>query len=137
MSSLHRVSIALVFFAGLAWCLSGTTTTQPQAGHDGTTGPLGVESQSDDGQSLAARYHLRGRTERFFDRAENDQVAARYHLRGRTERFFDRAESDQIAARYHLRGRTERFFDRAENDQIAARYHLRGRTARFFDRTVV
>ncbi len=137
MSNLYRVSIALVFFAGLAWCLSCTATTQPQADHDDATGPLGVESQSDDGQSLAARYHQRKRTKRFFDRAKGRRVAARYHLRGRTERFFDRAENDQVAARYHLRGRTERFFDRAESDQVAARYHLRGRTKRFFGRTVV
>lgn len=34
---------------------------------------------------LAGRYHLRGRTTKFFGK-----VAGRYHLRGRTTKFFGR-----------------------------------------------
>lgn len=135
MSNLHRVLTALVFLAGLAWCLSSTATTQP--GHADGPGSTDLKIQSDDGQSLAARYHQRKRVKQFFDRVKGRRVAARYHLRGRTDGFFGRADDDQIAARYHLRGRTKGFFGRTGNDQIAARYHLRGRTDGFFGRTVV
>ncbi|NQU25764.1 MAG: hypothetical protein HQ567_31125 [Candidatus Nealsonbacteria bacterium] len=66
MSNLHRVLTALIFLAGLAWCLSSTATTQ--SGHADGTGLPGAKIQSDDGQPLAARYHLRGRTKGFFGR---------------------------------------------------------------------
>jgi hypothetical protein len=135
---------------------------------------------------LAARYHLRKRTTRFFQRAkgyhrfdrgnrydrrrsitpaprpagaegepasaEQPDLAARYHLRTRTTRFFQRAiaadlsapKDLQLAARYHLRTRTTRFFQRAvaadltasQDLHLAARYHLRTRTTRFFQRAV-
>lgn len=42
-----------------------------------------------------------------------DDVAARYHLRSRTERFFKRSTDSDVAARYHLRKRTKRFFGRS------------------------
>lgn len=43
----------------------------------------------------------------------DDDVAARYHLRSRTERFFKRSTDSDVAARYHLRKRTKRFFARS------------------------
>jgi hypothetical protein len=43
----------------------------------------------------------------------DDDVAARYHLRSRTERFFKRSTDSDVAARYHLRKRTKRFFGRS------------------------
>jgi hypothetical protein len=43
----------------------------------------------------------------------DDDVAARYHLRSRTERFFKRSTDSDVAARYHLRTRTKRFFGRS------------------------
>jgi uncharacterized protein YbcC (UPF0753/DUF2309 family) len=42
-----------------------------------------------------------------------DDVAARYHLRSRTERFFKHSTDGDVAARYHLRKRTKRFFGRS------------------------
>lgn len=73
------------------------------------------------------------------DRAASSQVATRYHLRNRTEQFFDRAavpapcpakqatpqsapakeikkcptEKPRVATHYRLRNRTEQFFERA------------------------
>ena len=43
----------------------------------------------------------------------SDDVAARYHLRSRTERFFKRSTDSDVAGRYHLRKRTKRFFGRS------------------------
>ena len=43
----------------------------------------------------------------------DDDVAARYHLRSRTERFFKRSTDGDVAGRYHLRKRTKRFFKRS------------------------
>lgn len=43
----------------------------------------------------------------------DDDLAARYHQRSRTERFFKRSTSRDVAARYHLRKRTKRFFGRS------------------------
>lgn len=150
MSNFGRISIVLALVAVLA-CFtislaSGTSQTDDAASKVAAGSETNLDAA---GTQLAARYHLRKRTSRFFKRgatgsksrsrrvsvsqsSDADQIAARYHLRGRTSRFFDRV-GKQIAARYHLRGRTSRFFDRV-GEQIAARYHLRGRTSRFFDR---
>ncbi len=153
MSSFGRISIVLALVAVLACFTISLAKGTPQADDAASKVAAGSETNLDAaGTQLAARYHLRKRTSRFFKRGatgssksksrkvsvcqscDDEQIAARYHLRGRTSRFFDRV-GKQIAARYHLRGRTSRFFDRA-GEQIAARYHLRGRTSRFFDRAI-
>jgi hypothetical protein len=45
---------------------------------------------------FAARYHTRGRVERFFKRGT--ELAARYHSRGRVNRFFKRATTRKAVA---------------------------------------
>lgn len=155
MLNFRRASVVTAAVAGLVcviWCVALAQSQQPTA----TDAPA-VSKEN----SLAARYHLRTRTSRFFrraaspsrssgvnvrmrrgsrlrhvgaiDREDSQELAARYHLRKRTSKFFDR--SKQVAARYHLRKRSSRFFDRSK--QLAARYHLRGRTDRFFGRVTV
>ena len=47
-----------------------------------------------------------------------DQLAARYHTRGRVERFFKRGTD--LAARYHSRNRVNRFFKRAKTRKVVA-----------------
>lgn len=47
-------------------------------------------------------------------------LAARYHTRGRVERFFKRGTADQLAARYHSRNRVNRFFKRATTRKAVA-----------------
>ena len=128
----HRVIVALAIVASLSLVVAtfGTTPThQPaKAGAAAFQGQSDVEMNVSEAQQLAARYHLRKRSGRFFRRAvaadltpsEELQLAARYHLRTRTTRFFDRAvaadlspsEELQLAARYHLRKRSGRFFRR-------------------------
>ncbi|MEE8451444.1 MAG: hypothetical protein V3R99_05990 [Thermoguttaceae bacterium] len=149
MSRFARLSIVLVAVGCLGWAVWGLANEPVQSSINANPTTSSVEAVDSD--SLAARYHYRNRTKRFFDRAkgrgirrqnevepaEEVQIAARYHLRNRTEKFFDRAKDVKVAARYHLRNRTEKFFDRAKDVKVAARYHLRGRTASFFGRTIV
>lgn len=47
-------------------------------------------------------------------------LAARYHTRGRVERFFKRSTSGDLAARYHSRNRVKRFFKRATTRKAVA-----------------
>ncbi|HUT10715.1 MAG TPA: hypothetical protein VMY42_09475 [Thermoguttaceae bacterium] len=96
MSSLCRVSMASVVAGGLIWTLVALGSTRADLPGEQDGRPA-VKSPSEDATLLAARYHLRNRTKRFFDRvggdvsvSEDPQLAARYHLRGRTERFFGR-----------------------------------------------
>jgi len=124
MSRFARISVVLVAVGCLAWTVWALACdgTQPSTDVD-PTASSSIEAVDSD--TLAARYHYRGRTKRFFDRAKGRR------------REVEPAEEVQVAARYHLRNRTEKFFDRATDVKVAARYHLRGRTASFFGRTVV
>lgn len=140
MLSLRRVSVALAVTGGLVWMISGlATATVSQPTHPDVVAspdaPTDVTAGEAEPTELAARYHLRKRTKRFFNRAKGRRVAARYHLRSRSQQFFDRAKGTQVAARYHLRTRSQQFFDRAKGTQVAGRYHLRTRSARFFGRS--
>jgi len=104
----------------------------------------GANDAASTGSQLAARYHSRGRVERFFKRATKSaplEVAARYHSRGRVERFFKRAKGTTKTKRSSLKGRPlrRRLIGQDEQTmledvQLAARYHSRKRTARFFKR---
>jgi len=142
------MSVVLVAVGCLAWAVWGLSNeTSPSSAR---VAPTTSSFEAAESGCLAARYHYRGRTKRFFDRAkgrsgqrqsevaptEEVEVAARYHLRSRTGKFFDRAKDVKVATRYHLRNRTKNFFDRAKDVKVAARYHFRGRTASFFGRTV-
>ena len=131
MKSMFRMSLCAVVVGGLVWTAMNLGVDPAQG--TSTVDQASVVAPSGTDASLAARYHLRKRTGRFFDRAK---VAARYHLRKRTDAFYDRAGSNEVAARYHLRKRTEAFYDRAGSNEVAARYHLRKRTSRFYDRAV-
>ena len=78
MLSIRRMSIVLAVLAGGMWAVSSLGSSSPHQ----ASGP--AESQASqsvfdmhvdggpaasEGQLLAARYHLRGRTERFFQRS--------------------------------------------------------------------
>ncbi len=75
MSSIRRVSIALIVVAGAVWAVSslGSANRRQASGaaESETSRPAsgvlvnGVPAACE-GRLLAARYHLRGRTERFF-----------------------------------------------------------------------
>ncbi len=166
MLSVRRVGIGLVVFGGLVWALGSFSTTQPHqsAGQNNGTAQTAVDGPSDSHALLAARYHLRSRTSRFFQRASSSYRGRSgskgyyrsYRRGGRRSGAVAVEETQQLAARYHLRSRTSRFFRRAvgsghygsyrsgdrrigavaanDTDLLAARYHLRGRTARFFRR---
>ena len=78
---------------------------------DQQSGQNQLQANDHEGMEIAARYHLRGRTKRFFQRAGGSRT---YAPRARTHRFLsvDESQADQIAARYHLRGRTKKFYRR-------------------------
>ncbi len=129
MSNIGRISIALALVAVLACFTISLAKGTSQTADVASKVAAGTETSLDAaGTQLAARYHLRKRTSRFFKRATKGSKG-----RSRTVDVSGSDDEGQIAGRYHLRGRTSRFFDRA-GKQIAARYHLRGRTSRFFDR---
>ncbi len=127
MSRLRRTSIVAALAAGLFVVVSslgieswrGPTGSDRGSALSGSDAGESTGSAVSEGVQLAARYHLRGRTTRFFQRAAGPQrsgpakVKAR---RGRTGRRYGAVASetpDLLAARYHLRGRTGRFFRRA------------------------
>ena len=151
-----RVSVGLAVVGGLVWAVSSFGTRgsdQPAANHGGSAQPA-VESRAGDGPQLAGRYHLRGRTTRFFKRStgrsyyrrrafgwraastatESPVLAARYHLRTRSTRFFKRSTSQTKSFRHPVGRRVASVS--TENPMLAARYHLRTRSTRFFRRAV-
>ncbi len=171
MLSVRRVSVALLAVVGLVWAVSSFAAQEwhSVAGRNDTTVTTATsiaEVPSGEETLLAARYHLRSRTSRFFQRAgssDRGRSGSKGNYRGYRSgrrRFGAVAveETQQLAARYHLRSRTSRFFRRAvgsghygsyrsgdsrigavganDTDLLAARYHLRGRTARFFRRAI-
>ena len=122
MSRVLRVSIVLAAAAGLACVIAGYVV-------DGSQRPTDVDKGIDVSQS-ASQPAVDGAS------AEATQLAARYHLRNRTKRFFNRSS---VRGNRGRRCAVEGQQDPADGDgiQLAARYHLRGRTARFFRRSAV
>ncbi|MHB0959696.1 MAG: hypothetical protein ACYC0X_30780 [Pirellulaceae bacterium] len=72
-------------------------------------------SPPDRGNEMAARYHLRTRTQQFFKRSASKPlpVRPREGHEKRIIRVKPVPDSQKLAARYHLRTRTQRFFARA------------------------
>lgn len=156
MPRASRVGIGLVVVGGLVWAVSslGTTGSGQPASNNGRSSQPAVESQAGNGSQLAGRYHLRGRTTRFFKRSTSRSYYRRRAFGWRAAS--TASESPVLAGRYHLRTRSTRFFKRStgqtksfrhtvgrrvasvstENPTLAARYHLRGRTTRFFHRAI-
>jgi hypothetical protein len=71
MLSIRRVSVASVVVAGIVWASSCFVTPQPDQTVKQGNGPdaVSVRSPLEPGTLLATRYHLRGRTTRFFQRS--------------------------------------------------------------------
>ncbi len=149
MAKVRTISLGLVAVAAVAWAVSSwSTATDCRSGSTSPVSAVSVESQSSS-PMLAARYHLRNRTNNFFKRSIQPR-------KGRRSLFGKRADNvqsmpEQLAARYHLRNRTNDFFKRSTGkrtgkvqsmpeklvtEQLAARYHLRNRTNDFFGRSI-
>ncbi len=105
-----------LFFAVaiLAWMRADVSRSPSRGQSDSTTAEIDARSPA----TLAARYHLRTRTQRFFDRAKGSSSKPRPpgglltpRKRGRHA---DAAAVDDrwLAGRYHQRQRTSRFFKR-------------------------
>jgi len=156
MSRIIQLVVVLTVVGGLAWAVSSfaiansdeqTSRVERAAVESSDLHPAGAFL-------LAARYHLRTRTTRFFRRSTGHDRSYRgnRYYRGRSVTPAPRPsdirgepaspEKTDQATRYHLRTRTTRFFRRAiaadlatsQDLQLAARYHLRTRTTRFFRR---
>ncbi|MHB8865353.1 MAG: hypothetical protein ACYC6N_23480 [Pirellulaceae bacterium] len=72
-------------------------------------------SSPERGNEMAARYHLRSRTQRFFKRSAPKPLPVR-PTEGHEKRILrvkPAPDAQNLAARYHLRTRTQRFFARA------------------------
>lgn len=160
MAKVRMLSLGLIVVAAVVWAVwpwyMATDCYGESASPESVGSPLSatsVESQST-APLLAARYHLRNRTNNFFKRSTRSS-------KGRRSLFSKRADNmelapeqlvtEQLAARYHLRNRTNDFFKRSTTkrtgkvqampkqlvtEQLAARYHLRTRTNDFFGRTI-
>ncbi|MFV2070012.1 MAG: hypothetical protein ACC645_23850, partial [Pirellulales bacterium] len=115
MSRVLRASIASVVVVGLVWvvCSLGTAEPSSTVKSDGKA----AQSELNDNSLLAARYHLRSRTSRFFKRSTGPQRSGAHKVRirrgVRRHASVGGPQSLQLAARYHLRGRTARFFKRS------------------------
>ena len=114
MSNVLRVSALLVVVGCLAWAVYGFGTAGP-AVHDGTPSESAVSSQADDSGALAARYHLRKRTKRFFKRSTVQVKPCPVEVKKAEPTAVDPGYdlSKKVAARYHYRKRTSRFFRRS------------------------
>ncbi len=113
MTSAIRISCMTVLAASVVWIAASRGQSETKTSvSEAQASPQQLQADDYDGMELAARYHLRGRTKRFFQRAGGSRTRA---PRARTYRFLsaDEAPTNQIAARYHLRGRTKKFFKRA------------------------
>jgi len=89
MLSIRRVSIALVVVAGAMWAVSSlgsasrhqaSSPAKSETSQSVSDVLVNVVPAASEGQLLAARYHLRGRTERFFQRSTRG-AKARYKTR--------------------------------------------------------
>ena len=83
MFNVRRIGIALVIFAGAVWVALSFGPANPNR----TPGPAESETgrsvlRGHDAGALAARYHLRGRTQRFFRRSST-QIKGRYRTGGK------------------------------------------------------
>lgn len=125
MMSVAKVSIALVVVASLGLAVAAfdvIDTHQPGKSDKASLGQPNAERSDSEANLLAARYHMRGRTTRFFQRSTGSSRGSRYY-RGipatpatRPSGVHDKptiAKKPDLAARYHLRTRTTRFFRRA------------------------
>ncbi len=83
MLSIRRVGVASVVVAGIVWTVSSFGTPQPDQTASQGNGPAAasVQSQSETGTLLAARYHLRNRTKRFFQRSTRGARPVRTYYR--------------------------------------------------------
>ncbi len=113
MTSAIRISCMTVLAASVVWIAANRGQSEAKAvAPDQQAGQNQLQADDYDGMELAARYHLRSRTKRFFKRAGGSRTRA---PKARTHRFLsaNEAPANQIAARYHLRGRTKKFYKRA------------------------
>lgn len=113
MMSAVRITCMTALAASVVWVASGRDQQNAKVTPPGQQDEQGQLQASDhDEIEVAARYHLRGRTKRFFQRAGGRPVRK---PSSRASRFLsaDETPTDQIASRYHYRGRTKRFFKRA------------------------
>lgn len=128
MLSIRRVGVASVVVAGIVWTVSCFGTPQPDQTASQGNGPAAasVQGPSETGTLLAARYHLRNRTKRFFQRSTNRVRSARTR-RGLLGWIDSASDQEQylLAARYHLRGRTSRFFQRSTRGASPTRTYYR------------
>lgn len=124
MLSLRQVMAVLIAFGAFSYGL-WTVGEGPTGLNESEVAPVSSEDTSDqmdcwESPALAARYHLRKRTGRFFERSRSGQTETRQLPRLRTRRpasqpansSLDASEDVELAARYHLRNRTKRFFQR-------------------------
>ena len=109
----HRILVGLPIVVGLAWAAS--TFAIPTA----VDGRPAAEMGGMEPTLLAARYHMRGRTTRFFQRSTGYNRCYRSKSVKPATRPIGvhskpaSAKKSDLAARYHLRKRTTRFFSRA------------------------
>jgi outer membrane protein W len=154
MAKVRTISLGLVAVAAVVWAVSSWSTATNS--HDASASPVSavsVESQSSS-PMLAARYHLRNRTNNFFKRSTQPRKSRRSFFGKRADNVelapeqlvTEQLATEQLAARYHLRNRTNDFFKRSTGkrtgkvqsmpEELAARYHLRNRTNDFFGRSI-
>ncbi len=127
-----KVSVALVVIASLGLAVVAFDIFSPcypdnsvEASFTGDQPNSGINSSNT--TLLAGRYHMRGRTSRFFQRSTRSSHSYR------SNRYY-RGKSIMPASRH---GSVEsQPAEKIEKLELAGRYHLRKRTSRFFRRGI-
>jgi hypothetical protein len=114
MSNVIRVSALAVVAGGLVWAVSGLENAGPVT-HDAKSTESTIDGRTGDSGQLAARYHQRKRTKRFFKRSTLQAKPCPSEVKKVEPTLVDPGydHGKKLAARYHLRKRTSRFFRRS------------------------
>ena len=133
MKNAARISIALAVVASLGLAVAALDVVPGNFG-----GQAASQISDSDTTLLAARYHLRGRTTRFFQRSSG---SSSYYRGSRYYRAAPAAPAVRPAAVPEKsapakKPATVKEPATAKKADVAGRYHLRTRTRRFFNRSV-
>ncbi len=123
MSGALRAVLLLTVAVGFSFAVAILAWTRVDASRGPAgreSGPAGAEVDAHSSATLAARYHLRKRTTRFFDRVKRSSSTRRPSPGLLTPRKRGRHASAAMV----------------DDRWLAGRYHLRKRTSRFYRRTV-
>ena len=132
----HRTLFSLTL--GIALVATVATLSVDRTQSDTTQNQVHADDEMGDSGAmlLAGRYHMRGRTTRFFKRSSNTNRSYRTSKSSISKPAVEASEAKvEKNKSVDVKKSKPAEVKKAKKD-IAARYHLRGRTKRFFGRSM-